>query len=400
MEPTNNRVLIMSAVSALLIIAIAVGGYFFFYKEVPSEARVTLTDARTAYDQNQFATAIATAEALLSQNPNDVPALLALATAWAQRGAFEQKTDTYGATALATVEKVLSLEPHNAEAYRIIGYVYETRGEIERAEETYQEALSRAQNPGLLYLDLARIHEQKGNIDEAHAFYLEASAEGVDMGRTQLGLGRTYFSRGEILQAKEALGRAHIWATNIRVKAEASYILGTIALSEKNFTEAESYMKRSIQDDDSFALPHVGFAEILITRLPELENDSARATSVRNALQEIQKATEKNPHQTVAYVWAARIFTGIGSMQEALLAYQRAEEALSRDHSLTEIGKEEIRSVISAGLSQGELVENKAVLGVSARALTAGGGDNWVIACPDIDCGIVVPPTKIGRAHV
>lgn len=394
--------------------AVLFGAYVYVLPHLGFNTDVS-DPVRSAYNANEFNAAIASAERLLAQNPYDTETLLMLATAWAQRGVIEYNALEYAPQAIEVAQRVLIREPENAEAHRIIGYAYETQGLYDLAQETYETAFALAKNTGLLHLDMGRLLEKIGNHEEAYAHYLEAAAAGVDPGRTYVNLGRMQIADGNLLEAKESLARAFARADNVRVKAEAAYLLGTTHLLEEGYDDALEFMHQSVETDATFALAYIGRAHVSIGMLATLSGEAERTATIQSALNDIERALILNGNQTAAYVLLARILDGIGTEEDAANVYRRAQEVLVHDTTLTASTRSELEKLISEELEDAPLAEPitrtepTGLFGVSPRALIAGGGGggggvgggvgviNFVGINFDIcngvpNCGITLPP--------
>ena len=359
--------------------AVLFGAYVYVLPHLGFNTDVS-DPVRSAYNANEFNAAIASAERLLAQNPYDTETLLMLATAWAQRGVIEYNALEYAPQAIEVAQRVLIREPENAEAHRIIGYAYETQGLYDLAQETYETAFALAKNTGLLHLDMGRLLEKIGNHEEAYAHYLEAAAAGVDPGRTYVNLGRMQIADGNLLEAKESLARAFARADNVRVKAEAAYLLGTTHLLEEGYDDALEFMHQSVETDATFALAYIGRAHVSIGMLATLSGEAERTATIQSALNDIERALILNGNQTAAYVLLARILDGIGTEEDAANVYRRAQEVLVHDTTLTASTRSELEKLISEELEDAPLAEPitrtepTGLFGVSPRALIAGGG--------------------------
>ena len=126
-------------VRALFVLAVLVAVAVLISMSGPqgSKSAQQIAQSYQAFDNNDLDGALAAAESVLSNNPNDIPALLAKASALAQRGSLEFKEKEYGPQAIEVARQVLALDASNSEAWRLIGYSNEIMQNYPAAHDAY-----------------------------------------------------------------------------------------------------------------------------------------------------------------------------------------------------------------------------------------------------------------------
>jgi cytochrome c-type biogenesis protein CcmH/NrfG len=102
----------------------------------------SIVSAVTAFNQNDFATAIADSDTLLASDHNNIDALLAKAITLAQKGSIEFKEAEYGTQAIVVAQQALAIDPKNSEAWRIIGYANEIQQKYDEAHTAYAKSIA------------------------------------------------------------------------------------------------------------------------------------------------------------------------------------------------------------------------------------------------------------------
>ena len=154
----------------------------------PQSEPAAITQSYQAFDNNDLDGAIAAADGVLSSDPNNVSALLAKASALAQKGSLEFKEQEYGTQAIAVANQVLVLDPNNAEAWRIIGYSNEIMQHYDAAHDAYGRAIALDPRNALAIAGDAHAWDLQGDMEKAEAGYRRALAVDPAIVNARIGL--------------------------------------------------------------------------------------------------------------------------------------------------------------------------------------------------------------------
>lgn len=179
--------LILKVTVAVLVIAIAVSGFF-----VVRTALYKPTAPRTAAER-----AIMDGEEAVKANPKSVPARITLASAYAGVGRYGD--------AIEQLNIAVKLDPKSVQAHYILGVSYKEQGDYDSAVATLKKAASIGGEAGEVYSDiyyeLGTTYQKKGDYRSAVTAFLESDRYEVTL-YTLRELAISYEKIGAIEDAK------------------------------------------------------------------------------------------------------------------------------------------------------------------------------------------------------
>jgi len=290
-----------------------------------------------------------------------------------------------GSQASSTVDQIVEQSPKDEEARRIQASMLLRTGDpkkIQAAEREFQELLKQAPNDAAVWLGLGRAEEFRGNLDQARARYLEALKRAPGYLQARYALAEisliqkrpdeTLRQAEEILKVRpndprarllhaEALARtgnkstARIELTRITDRSystQAQVELGLLALSEKNYHEAEEIFGKLRATGDPRAI--TGLAEVYTAQkyfdkalallsdgltkssnsvplLDQYATTAALAGQYDLAIAQFQKLIALEPNSVRTRLKLAETFTRKGDDSDALQTYAGAAKLAPKD---------------------------------------------------------------------
>jgi superkiller protein 3 len=348
----------LEIILALIFSAVVIGSAIYF-SGFSKLAQLAKNKPVSLFDSGNLSGAVKSADAILANDPNNVAALLAKATALAQEGSLTFKEKQNGEEALAIVQKILAIDPKNDEALRIMGYAHEIMQEYPEAHAAYQQALAiNPQNAKVISQD-AHAWDLQGDFVKAEAGYRAALAIDPTLDQAQFGLGRIDVRQGHIDEALTQFNLVAKTTDNANLKSEAAYSAGIMQGAKKMHTDAEASMRTATAADPGYALAWVGLGKEVFYRAmstppttPATKNDL-----IKEAIGDLQKAIAIDPNQSQAYLQLGMIYGIQGQQQDALKTLDQALAAVQNDITLSAPDKEMMTSQI------------KGAIGIAGRAI-------------------------------
>jgi tetratricopeptide (TPR) repeat protein len=309
-----------------------ISAYFFSQRNAASVSAATLEDSYTAFDSNDVDAAIAAADGMLSRNPKDVSALLAKASALAQKGSLGFREAEYGPQAIDVAQQALGINPKSGEAWRIIGYANEIMQAYAAAHDAYQNAITLEPSNALAVAGDAHAYDLQGDMDKAEAGYRKALAMNPNLTSAKMGLARVEVYRGD-LKAALALYQSvsALSVGNVRERAGAAYSAGQLEEGLGNYEDAEAHFRLATRLDPNYALGWTGLATELFrqatTKASNLSGD-ARSSRANESLTDLQRAITLNPNQSMAHYQLATQMVVMGRLPDALLILKGLEKQI------------------------------------------------------------------------
>ena len=301
------------------------------------------------FNSNDLNGAESIAKSILEKDPNNISALLALASTLAQRGSIEFKEKEYGDRAIKNAEKVLKIDSQNAEAYRIIGYANEIQENYNIAIKNYDKAISIDPEFALAYSQKGHVYDLSGDIGAAEWNYIKALTISPKLDHALLNMARVHFRRGEVLESNKALDALLSSTNNNRFKADAFQLKGLMTLSVGDFTKAESLFKKALSIDGNLTQALTGLAESRYYSLPS-KTSAEFENAIKNILEPLGKAIEINSNSAVARIIMARTLKLVGNTEVAHKILNDALKSVDNDITLTALEKTEVRKTINKEL--------------------------------------------------
>jgi len=347
------KVLEVVVVATVLVVG---GLYYFYYQQspisnTPVDVNFKVVESLESFKNSNFDQAIKSADEVLSQDPNNVSALLAKSATLAQKGSLGFQEEEYGTRAIQTAEQVLKVDADNAEAWRIIGYSHESMQEYTEAFDAYNKAIELNPKNALAYSSRGHAYYLTGDHAKAKADYLKALSIDSSLTHALVNLSRILMSEEKYAEATTNLNKALGLEDNLRFKAEIEQLIGVINVTQGKFTEAKVHFQNSLNHDATLAASWVGLANAKFLTLPkDLSGDQASidafSASVASIFSDLEKATKINPNQTSAYIITARLLATLGSTEAALGILNDALGVVDKDITLGAKEKVLVRQAI------------------------------------------------------
>lgn len=350
---------LVRSVVALLVISViclvAAGGAYMYYSgglgwlytSAPDAAVVhaELGGAQMAYDANDFTTALAHADTLLTANQRDVQALLMKASILAQQGSLHFKERDYGQQAIAVAQEVLRIDAENVEAYRIIGYAHEIMQEYPAAHAAYQHALSLDPNNPRLLSQEAHAYDLEGDTDKAIAGYQRALVADPTLFHARLGLARMLAATGDLDGAKAHYLAVAEHSTNARERAEAYYSVASLYRVKKNHADAKALFTQAVAADATYTLARVGLAAEMFDEAfgasATLSGDAAKQRVIES-FDMLRGVLKDNPNQSLALFQIGVQLSGLGQYDVAQDVFGQVRTIVPQDITLSANDKQRV----------------------------------------------------------
>jgi tetratricopeptide (TPR) repeat protein len=139
--------------------------------------------------QEKNETALAVMEAVLAEEPDNVDAMIMVATI--------KKSLKMEAEAAALYETVLTLDPGRKNIYHLLGKMYLDAGELDDAFRIFTDMSERFEDDYLSYYYLGRIYQTKDDLPRAEAFFLKTLEKAPQLIEPRLELLRIYENSGQ-----------------------------------------------------------------------------------------------------------------------------------------------------------------------------------------------------------
>jgi tetratricopeptide (TPR) repeat protein len=317
----------------------------------PSATQTYLKAAASAYNDNNFSASIEDADAILANDPNNVNALIAKATALAQEGSVTFQEQTYATQAIAVAQQALAIDPQNADAWRIIGYANEIMQNYPAAEAAYEKSLAIDPNDALTLSQQAHSYDLQGDIVKAEAGYKAALAIDPTLDQAEMGMGRIYSDMHNFSQALPLFEGVASSTQNARTRAEALYSAGAINTSEGNDALAMTLFTQSATADATYPLPLVGIAAEQFGQAIGASttlSDADRANLLQISMTGLQQALKIDPNLTTAAYQAGIEMAAMGQQAQALELLDEAVRIEPQDISLSAAEKQAVQAQITA----------------------------------------------------
>jgi tetratricopeptide (TPR) repeat protein len=325
-----------------------------FPEYAPANEPAKIAESYQAFDNNDLDGALAPANDILSRNPGDIDALLAKASALAQKGSLEFKEQEYGSQAIQVAQQVLALDPNNAEAWRIIGYSYEIMQQYPAAHDGYAKAIAFDPKNALAVSGDAHAYDLQGNMDKAEAGYRRALSLDPNIAAAQLGLARILVYQNRLDDALKLYISVADAPGNARQRAEAAYSAGQIEEMQGEYAKAETRLRSSTTLDANYALGWTGLGSELFRQT--IAKDSGLSIDTKTALMneslaDLAKATELNPNQSLAHYQLAKEMVALGRSSDALIILKGLKkQIIQNDITLSSIAKTAMQQKVQFAL--------------------------------------------------
>ena len=347
------------ALGVLAIIAVLFSTnipYANISQSAPTSETAQIKASHQAFDSNDLDGARAAAESVLSNDPNNISALLAKASALAQKGSLEFKENEYGPQAIQVAQQVLALDPKNSEAWRLIGYGNEIMQRYDDAHAAYAKAVELDSRNALAVAGDAHAWDLQGDMMKAEAGYRRALDLDPSTASARTGLARVLVYQNKLDEALvlyTALARNTV---NIRQRAEAAYSAGQLEEMTGAYESAEDHFIYAVDTDPTYALGYVGlagelFRQSLVDNPPP--SPETRANLVREAISNFHSAIGINPNQSLAHYQLAMVMTALGRINDSLVVLNNMNNTIiNKDITLSAAAKAAMQKDVQAAIDK------------------------------------------------
>ena len=291
-----------------------------------------------AFNGNDFATALAQADAVLAKDPKNVDALLVKATILAQEGSLTFTENTYAPQAIALAQQALAIDPTRPDAWRIIGYAYEIMQQYPEAHDAYAKSLALDPYNAMTISQNAHAFDLQGDSVQAEAGYRKALTLSPTLDQANMGMGRVLIAQRKPQEALNYFTNAYRYSQNTRLRAEASYSAGIANAMLNNNDAIEPLMAQATTIDPNYPLGWVGLGTILFDQ--SISTSTNLSGAQRNALagrsfDDLHTAFALYPNQSAAIEQAGLELLVFGKKQQGIQMLQEALKSIPLDITLT-----------------------------------------------------------------
>lgn len=343
-------VLGLAAVAAVLL------SYFVFKHESIDE--IVLVDrintAGESFNNGNVDLSIAELEDLLTKNISDtyrMDVLVALASAYAQKGSLEFKEMEYGNLAIMAVNQALVIDANNSNAYRVMAYAYEIMQDYEKAIPAYEKSVALDSNNAVAYSGLGHAYDLMGDVVKAEANYNKALTIDSKLDFASYNLAKLLYRLGKTDAAIARANDVIKTSANHRFVAEANLMMGLHHASQEKFAEAVAALTDANEADPRLANVYVALADVKMTEISP--GVAGVATYIQKkdlvlaeAIQLADTALTINPNLTSAYLTKAKALFFSGKIQESVAVLNSGKSVVQNDITLGVNEKKTLKGII------------------------------------------------------
>ena len=313
---------------------------------------------------NRLADAIAQAEDILKQNPDNTDARRMLGRIYMRKISTTDNriNEEYLKKAIEQLQKVTEKEPKDADSWVLLGRLYGASNNSVESEKAYNKALEADPDSEDALTGLATLYAALGDSKRA-AEKLKAAADKSPSERTLIALGQAYEDQHDYKNAAEALGRAlELQPENTKLAAGVAENL----LRSGQFDKALEMFEKLAADDARNVPARLAIAEIYrvkrdfpkaqeaLAKVKAIDADSlevryeevrlleaeGKYTEAIAALNPILAETSKKSYSANESANRARLLDELGSLQRSSGQYTESVDsfrkalALSKEDSL------------------------------------------------------------------
>ena len=335
-----KKVPLLTRYLTALVILLALAGGLWFYARTQAKNLVSLRIGTSinAFQNNDFATSIAQADQVLTQDPKNVDALLAKATTLAQEGSINFQETTYAPQAIAIAQQALAIDPQNSDAWRIIGYSYEIMQQYPQAHDAYAKSLALNPNNVATISQNAHAFDLQGDLTQAEAGYRKALSIEPNIDQANMGLGRILLSENKPQEALKYFTTAQQISGNVRTRAEAAYSVGMTNNILGNTAAVAPAMKQATTIDPTYSLGWVGLGDALFAQALATSSTLTLAQSnalITESIGDFQKAINLAPYQAAASVELGKRLIVLGNKKAGIQMLKEAATLVPNDITLS-----------------------------------------------------------------
>ena len=268
----QSRKPLIITIAAVVIIAVAVGAFFFISKNVDAASQFSgaeeVVTIETLWQNQHYETINNKCEAMLEMDPMNQKALIYNGFSYFYRGAsqfsLEEKIPLFDQS-ITNLRKALLVcnDDIKGKVKYIIGKCYYQKGKFysDLSIKYLEESLEDGYTGEDVYEYLGLLYSRLAMYEKSAEYYNRAIAEKPsDM--LYLVLAQTYYQLSEIEKSEEYL----IWALNktsdFSIEQKARYLLGKIFVEKEEYLKAEKEYRTILEKNDKAANAHYYLGEI------------------------------------------------------------------------------------------------------------------------------------------
>lgn len=287
------------------------------------------------FENNKFSEALRVTNDALGENPNDIGALIAQASIYAQMGSVEFKESENGNKAIETANRILAIEPNNATAYRLIGYANEILQKYPEAIAAYNTSLKFEPNSAEAYSGRGHAYDLSGDLAKAEEDYKKSLSINPEFDHALINMARIAGRKNDFAGVKSYANKTINVTTSIRFKADAEQLIGLAESALGNLNAAQEHFDKAIDYDPSLPAAWVAMADNEMLRIQASKISGEEFIDQMSQVSGwLQYALELNPNQTSAYVKLGEVLEIFGNKTEAGEFYKKALATVPNDITL------------------------------------------------------------------
>jgi tetratricopeptide (TPR) repeat protein len=357
MSSAFKKILVVLIV--LIVVAFAALTTYVYVEKTGTIAReeekqATLQDTAVNFALGDMDEAIRQAEELVSEDSDNVAALLALAASYAGKGNASFEQSTYAQKAIDTAKMVLEIDPDNSEAYRIIGYAHETLENYDVARQNYRLAIDLDARNAQAHSNMGHSYDLQGDFERAGEWYGMALKIDPNLDHALLNSARLSVRTGNIDAAKIAVQKlVGSVNANYASKAEAYLIIALIALNENvppNYDAARTAVNQALAHNPDLPQAWVLSALVKYQSLLQIESDEAIEDQFDSIAKDIETALSINTNQASAY-YVGYLLAQLREPEAVETWRTAALAAIPHDITLGEVEKENMKALLEAQIT-------------------------------------------------
>ncbi len=356
MKPTTIRMPVI--ISAIVIVVVATGLAWFFinYKFVNNQL-VKSTDVDYAeleqnfdksYNDGDVDSQIQYADLMKKNGGNDNLADLYMAEALLQKGSLEYDEVANADNALAILNGLLVNDPTNPEILSAIGYGYEIKQDYNRALDYYNQAIKISDDDDTLFLRRGHAYDLMGNLRLAEVDYLKAYDLNADNESVKIDLARLYFRAQKPEDSFKFANDLLYNAKNSYIKAEASDLIGLMAIADEQYDSALEYFDYAINAYPDYPGAYLNYAYATLLKADMVKSDEEKTKLIGYAEEDIATALSIHQGSSFAVVLQGLIADLRKDPKTAQELYAKALTLVDSDISLGQTEKDSMRTQINS----------------------------------------------------
>ena len=305
-------------------------------------------DSLAAYDANDLDSALAKAEELLANDPNDPRPLVMKSLILSQKGSLGFEEELYGTQAEEAARAAIALAPEASEAWRALAYSEEIRELYVEAHASYAQAIELDPKSAASLFGDAHTYDLEGDAAKAEIGYRTAIAADENFDVAHAGLGRILLAKKEDDAALAEFHSAFALSKNVHRQAEAASTIGIIYTAKQDWPAANTWIDKATTLEPEYAFGW--YAKGRATFYEGMSTTTATADQkgalINASFEYLSKANNLNENLTAVLEQLGTDFAFLGETDKALAAFAAAQGVVDKDISLTTLEKKQTKERI------------------------------------------------------